>query len=386
MPCCASPCVWMWCHAWPSAGRAAIGDSFPATALFPSSTQRSKRGRPARRTGKGMARKEKVCEREDSQSADKHATLDYTPLWAPHFIMPLNFFFHYPQWFCRSLLPALCLPCWLSCNCFWSFQPLPSACIRPCACLSDWLWICLCYYLADTHNPDTGHLTRFDSSTPRYSMPLICLPPPSSPLCYSHASAPTHPLRPALPSIPCDHRYPSRFPRLHTPIHTHTYTPRQKDLETHSFTVPWSRNERTKKQTHLPTFVLMHLLINANTLVMWCAVCHGVQMSGISVLALATLSTTGGLYRRKNQQSHSHEAAVSITNTGTGIRTRPCAHMRPGTFRGKLATHKKQRRGTKKKKKPKQKGSLTHTKWQKLTKNILVLTRKDKSTAGPCSE
>lgn len=43
-------------------------------------------------------------------------------------------------------------------------------------------------------------------------------------------------------------------------------------------------------------------------------------MSGISVLALATLSTTGGLYHRKNQQSRSHEA-LSRSHTCVTLRT-----------------------------------------------------------------
>lgn len=61
---------------------------------------------------------------------------------------------------------------------------------------------------------------------------------------------------------------------------------------------------------------------------------HGVQMSGISVLALATLSTTGGLYRRKNQQSRSHEA-LSRSHTQTGAHTyiRTCAQAYSRTYR-----------------------------------------------------
>ena len=143
IPCCASPCVWMWCHAWPSAGRAAIGDSFPATALFPASTQRSKRGRPARRTGKGMARKEKVFKREDSQSADKHATLDYTPLWAPHFIMPLNLFSLPPM--VLSTPPSCPLSALLAFLWLFLIISTPALRMHTSVCVSEWLWICLCY-------------------------------------------------------------------------------------------------------------------------------------------------------------------------------------------------------------------------------------------------
>lgn len=57
----------------------AIGDFFPATALFLlSRKEASEVGSQAH--GEGKARKGKICKREDSQSADKHATLDYTPL------------------------------------------------------------------------------------------------------------------------------------------------------------------------------------------------------------------------------------------------------------------------------------------------------------------
>ena len=237
-------------------------------------------------------------------------------------------------------------------------------------CVSEWLTVDLSVLLPCRHTQPrrwTSHTLWFIHSTVQYAPDL------SAP--YSHASAPTTPsalhfhlslVTTATPPISLIYTHP------YTRTHTH---PGNKTLKHR----PLGRGQGTsaRKQTHLPTFALMHLLINANTLVMWCVVRHGVQMSGISVLALATLSTTGGLYRRKNQQSHSHEAAVSITNTGTGIGTRPCAHIRPVPFTGKLATHKKAKRKNKKKKASDKSSQKTFAFWHAKTRAQLdhVLSR-----------
>lgn len=210
-------------------------------------------------------------------------------------------------------------------------------------------------------------------------MPRICLPPSLlSSLLLARLCPPSctslYPLWP-LPPLP----FPSS---IHTPRYTHIDTQinwhRNIFIHTNTQSVPWSSNLHIGANIHAHVRIYFHALAHkhTHTLVMWCVVRHGVQMSGISVLALATLSTTGGLYRRKNQQSRSHEA-LSRSHTQTGAHTyiRTCAQAYSRTYRQHIKKAKRE-------KKPQ---VLTHAhKVSKAHKNILVLTRKDNSTAGQC--
>lgn len=94
-------------------------------------------------------------------------------------------------------------------------------------------------------------------------------------------------------------------------------------------------------QTQTPPTAVSSMSLVIYRLIMWCVERHGVQMTGISVLALATLSTTGALYRRTNQQSHSHEAPSQWQTWAHAYMHAMCMHMHTGRFAQTLAAHKK---------------------------------------------
>lgn len=235
---------------------------------------------------------------------------------------------------------------WLSCDCF-HFCCLHS---HYCVCV----WMTERAFLSATlpyrhtqHRHWPSHTLWFIHSTVQYAPDLsapsllsslllarLCPPPPALAL---------HPLWP-LPPLP--------FP---------SYTQTHRNIFIHTHTMPWSRNLHMHTNTHAHTHTYTRALTHKYThaFVMWCALRHGVQMSGISVLALATLSTTGGLYRRKNQQNHSHEAP-SWSHTQTRAHTcmtRPCTHMCPGIFMHTRRQYTKNQKGGRKTSKNKS----THT-------------------------
>lgn len=130
VPCCASPCVWMWCDAWPSSGWGSHRWFFPCHCPFAASTQRSMSGRHS-------------CSLD--MQMDKHAALDYIP--SPHFIF-LPIFFPPPFCTLSALSTSSVTFLWV-----WSWQPVACA------------WLTLNYPVLIF--PDIGHLTHFDSSTPQ---------------------------------------------------------------------------------------------------------------------------------------------------------------------------------------------------------------------------
>ena len=216
-------------------------------------------------------------------------------------------------------------------------------------------------------------------------MPLICLPPPSSPLCYSHASAPPPPpsctsLYPLWPSLPL--RFPSPT-HTHMHAHIHTQTKRPTNTFIHCAVVKERahENKRTCLHSHSCTCSWMwtHLSCDVRCAMgsrwvesqCWLSL-HWAPRGVFIVVKINKATVT-----KRSSPSQIQAQGYVRGHVRTCARTHSRASWQPT---------KNEEEEKKKKKKTKQKGSLTHAKWQKLTKNILVLTRKDKSTAGPCSE
>lgn len=185
--------------------------------------------------------------------------------------------------------------------------------------------VCVCVWLTVdssvllyTHKPDTGYLTHFDSSNPHYSMPLICLPPPFSPLSYSHASAPP----PALPSIPCDRYSPPPFSLLHThtPRCTHTQTRTQINRHRniiHSHTHCAVVKELTHSHKYSHTCPHLHTYTHLS-----CDVCCAMGSRWVESQCWLSLhwAPQGVFIVAKNQQSRSHEV-LSRSHTQTRAHT-----------------------------------------------------------------
>lgn len=123
----------------------------------------------------------------------------------------------------------------------------------------------------------------------------------------------------------------------------------------------------------LPASTLAHSLKNTHTLIMWCVVRHGVQMSGISVLALAAPSRhRGSLSLRKSTKLQSR-SAVLISHTQSRARTHTSDRQKGA---GRAGGNPKQR---------KNKSAHMHTKSDRAKKIFLIFVlRVNNNTSGWC--
>ena len=187
---------------------------------------------------------------------------------------------------------------------------------------------------------------------------------------------PHHPLRLALPFIPCDHRYPSHFPHLHTPIYTHTYTPRQQDPETSS-TGPWSRNECTK--TNALAYIRTHALAHKceHTCHVMCGAPWGPDEWNLSVGSRYTEHHRGSLSSQKSTKPQSRSSRLHHKYRHRDRYAAMCAHT-PGPIHGQAGNTQKSKEEEQKKKKASDKSSRkTFAFWHAKTRAQLdhVLSR-----------
>lgn len=325
---------------------AAIGDSFPATALslLPRKGA-SKVGDQADREGK--ARKEKICKWEDSQSGDKHATLDYTPLQALTLLYSL-----YPThgcllWLCSEFLVTIA-------------DRFSVCCLHARICECEWLTVdsSALLFHRDTHNPDTDHLTHFDSSTAVQYAPDLSAPSLLSSLLLARLCPPAF--------IPCDRYYLSLFPPPHTPRYTHIHTQinrhRNIFINTDTHTVPWSRRLHIHTNIHTRAHIHTHALAHEHTYThlscdVWCAMgsrwvesqcwlsLHWAPQ-GVFIVAKINKATV-----TKHRLDHTHTPSWAHTYIHDYVRTCTQAYS---------CTHKKKNK-KEKKENDKNTKALTHT-------------------------